>query len=892
MAQTRGGAGGKGLRGSGGKAVLMMELKNRILAALNKLADRDTQQLAVEDLERLSESLSSEGLSMFLSCLYETDGQQKSAVRRECIKLFGTLATLHGGEALAPHAPKIVANIVRRLKDPDSNIRDACVDAMGILASQIGGGGGGGAEATGAGGSINIFVKPLLEALGEQNRNLQVGASLCLARVIECTKDPNTGTLQRLCPRILKLLSSPSFLANASLLPAIGGLAQVPGVVDGSSLKTLISTVEEELEGTEWATRKAAADTLASLATALGPMALSASKASCTAALVTCRFDKVKPVRDSVAEALQLWKTIPDVGDSPAATPPSSTGDVQAVNASFPATNIRPKSVSEKVGSSLKKKTPPPLGDKKPNPDFFSKLQNGAMRASGDWQIEVAVPQRLSPTGLSLENGGTGNDADGVVEHHHGNGMEPILEASSPPLPNGFGGFVTPKDRSYKDRIETKAEPVHDPEQRSWDASVPVTSPDSSSGSYDEAAASAGAVAGPDWAMVCRQFQNMERQQCIIMEMLQEFMVGVHESMQGLEGRVRRLERVVDGIARSASSTERLPTGGGSPTLETTTGRSMGRFLAAADFLGAKIRKVNGERTVFADLLPRSGRSIDSSSLKTPDSWSGAWDGSYNLGAGPAPRTGGLPGNVISEAATRRLSSFSSNFTGKHGCEEVESEQVVNRQSWDRASSGPMQQGGEGPSARSVWQASKDEATTVAAIRGAAPPDKPTSRQTDKTKEYKSECRSSTTTGGNKTGSGGGAFWMLWSRATECVRSGDLNGAYVEILRSGDELLLMRMMSRTGPVLHQLNRATALQLVCSITRMLRQQGFLESVIPWIQQVSDLTTSNGADSLGLSGEVRKDLLMSLQDASAMELAESWMSNTISQLIMQLSNVSSS
>ncbi len=174
MAQTRGGAGGKGLRGSGGKAVLMIELKNRILAALNKLADRDTQQLAVEDLERLSESLSSEGLSMFLSCLYETDGQQKSAVRRECIKLFGTLATLHGGEALAPHAPKIVANIVRRLKDPDSNIRDACVDAMGILASQIGGGGGG-AEATGAGGSINIFVKPLLEALGEQNRNLQVG---------------------------------------------------------------------------------------------------------------------------------------------------------------------------------------------------------------------------------------------------------------------------------------------------------------------------------------------------------------------------------------------------------------------------------------------------------------------------------------------------------------------------------------------------------------------------------------------------------------------------------------------------------------------------------------------------------------------------------------------
>jgi hypothetical protein len=171
MAQTRG---GKGLRGSGGnKALLLIELKNRILSALNKLADRDTQQLAVEDLERLSESLSSEGLSMLLSCLYDftADAQQKSVVRRECIKMFGTLATLHP-EALKPHLHKIVANIVRRLKDPDSSIREACVEAMGILAAQIPAGGAAAAE---AGSSISIFVKPLLEALGEQNRNLQVG---------------------------------------------------------------------------------------------------------------------------------------------------------------------------------------------------------------------------------------------------------------------------------------------------------------------------------------------------------------------------------------------------------------------------------------------------------------------------------------------------------------------------------------------------------------------------------------------------------------------------------------------------------------------------------------------------------------------------------------------
>ncbi len=167
----------------------------------------------------------------------------------------------------------------------------------------------------------------------------------------------------------------------------------------------------------------------------------------------------------------------------------------------------------------------------------------------------------------------------------------------------------------------------------------------------------------------------------------------------------------------------------------------------------------------------------------------------FNVGAGH--RTG-LPGNAISQA-TQQVSLLASDFAGKVGCEDVKSEQSVNQRSWDRAL---------GPSARSVCRASNNEATTVAAIRGALPPDNPISHQNEKTKEYKSDCRSTT---GKETGRG--AFWMLWSHATECVRSGDLNRAYMEILGSGDELLLMWMMSCTGPVLHQLNPATVLQLM-------------------------------------------------------------------------------
>jgi hypothetical protein len=38
---------------------------------------------------------------------------------------------------------------------------------------------------------------------------VQLGASLCLARVADCMEDPHTDTLQQLCPHIVQLLKSP-----------------------------------------------------------------------------------------------------------------------------------------------------------------------------------------------------------------------------------------------------------------------------------------------------------------------------------------------------------------------------------------------------------------------------------------------------------------------------------------------------------------------------------------------------------------------------------------------------------------------------------------------------------------------------------------------------------
>lgn len=57
-----------------------------------------------------------------------------SHTSQEALRLFETLTGAQGEHAL-PHVPRMVSAIARRFKDPDSNVADACVDAMGSLAA-------------------------------------------------------------------------------------------------------------------------------------------------------------------------------------------------------------------------------------------------------------------------------------------------------------------------------------------------------------------------------------------------------------------------------------------------------------------------------------------------------------------------------------------------------------------------------------------------------------------------------------------------------------------------------------------------------------------------------------------------------------------------------------
>ncbi|CAM6108307.1 unnamed protein product [Calypogeia fissa] len=943
---------GKSTRGPAAKPgpptqLLLIELKHRILGALHKLADRDTQQIAVDDLERIVLTLSPEGISLCLNCLYDTDAQQKSVVRKECVRLLGTLATVHG-DLLIPHMSKIVTTVVRRLKDTDSNVRDACVETMGVLASEVPGAGG---EA----GPLNVYVKPLFDAMSEQNRSLQMGAGLCLARVIECLKDPQPVLLQKLCPRLVKFFGSNSFQAKPALLSAIGSLFQAAGAGAAQFLPTLIPLAQEALESSDWTTRKAAADTLSRLASTLGP-ALFTFKKDSVEALESCRFDKVKPVRDSVAEALQQWRAIVEsdgdhftptrnakgVFQSPghhqSSTPSNGdvenprTGDKTIVH-SRSANNVsgmegsrnssggahsRPSSNSPPNGSTTKRKTPA-LSDKKINPDFFRKLE---VKGPDDWPVEIAVtrgsdpPAAESPGKLSDEaeevkvdivrsGDGSGNGAirnfssdgleiGGLKPGRSGSGetRESLVwrrgeftsthprRGSKPGIGSydgkGLGGNVNVINNPISEMLESNPwMEAKDRDAESWESSGQALSP-SSSATYEDDGPAISSM--DEWTSVQKQLQLLEFQQRNHLKMFQEFMADVHQSMLEMDLRVRGLERVISAARDVPASVNRI-INGGATGFEPPAVRSLSKFLASSQSLSEKLRKAaSASRAAFSDRQPGFGLGADIRSGRSSP-WKHDSDPEYDSPYSSAHRAGSAGSNLgVSAFGSQRVDISPSAISSLRGEHEV-GEKVSTRHGWEK-SAGPAPFG-DNHIVRNVWQASKDEAT-LEAIRGApvAIDDSRTGVGAKKSSTNAIRISSENILEGKET------FWMLWSRAMDYIRAGDMDAAYVDVMASGDEMLLIRLMSHTGPVLNKLASGTALEMLHTAIQLLQQQSFLDSVLPWVHQVADLIATKGPEFLGLSPDGKRDLVTCLQDSASMEFPEGWMASSVADVAAQL------
>ncbi|KAL3821030.1 hypothetical protein ACJIZ3_006935 [Penstemon smallii] len=817
----------------------MVELKQRILTCLSKLADRDTHQIAVEDIDKIIQSLSNDGISMFLNCLYDAvSTDPKPAVKKEALRLLAALCAAHTDSAAA-HLTKIIARVVRRLKDADSQVRDACRDTIGSLAGLY--------LKAGGDGVVSLFVKPLFEVMNENNKTAQGGAALCLSKMVECASEVPLVAFQKLCPRVVKYLNSPNFMAKPSLLQVVSSLSQV-GAIAPQSLEPLLQSIHECLGSSDWATRKAAADAL--IALSLNTSNITPEGAASTLnALEACRFDKIKPVRESMNEALQLWKKLAGKGDGSSDEHKTSSNDGEASesgdkdppnlgergiensvkdSASGSPTDSHFKAkgnnIYDKAVGILKKKAPA-LTDKELNPEFFQKLET---RGSGDLPVEVIVPRRCTnSSNPQNEEDSETNDIDSSSGRNR--------------LSNQIG------DGTFKGKYEGL--------DRGAIGDRSDSNPRESSSAYSDFSRNPGQSEGMNnkgnWLAIQRQLLQMERQQAHLMHMLQDFMGGSHDSMLTLENRVRGLERVVEDMARDLS----LSTGrrGGSTMVGS-------KYNGFPDYSSGKLGRGNDGRIHFGERYA-AFEGIGSGMKGRSPSWrSDASDGWDFHGYGKNGQMG-----------SRRAG-------GGGGDNE---DQIGSRRAWGKGA-GPVRFG-EGPSARSVWQASKDEAT-LEAIRVAGDDNGVARSARVAIPEMTAEAL-----GDDGTVQDRDPVWTSWSNAMDALHVGDMDSAFAEVLSTGDDVLLVKLMDKSGPVIDQLSSEVASELLHAVSQLLMEQNLFDMCLYWVQQLTDIVMENGPEVFGIPTEVKREMLLNLHEASSsVELPEDWEGSSPDQLLMHLAS----
>ncbi|KAI8543537.1 hypothetical protein RHMOL_Rhmol08G0226300 [Rhododendron molle] len=386
------------------------DLNHRVLTCLHKLSDRDTHSAAAAELEAIAKTLPPSAIPPFLSSISATDPSDKSPVRKQCVRLISLLSASHGN-ALSPHLSKLLAAVLRRLRDADSAVRLACVAAVSSISSHV------------TKPPFTSIVKPLVDALvTEQDYNAQTGAALCVAAAIDSAPDPDVVYLRKvLLPKAEKLLrSNNGFKAKAAGLALVGSVVGVGAVSGRETVGKLVGCLVGFLGSEDWAARKAAAEALVKLAAVEVDEgeSLAELKAACLKTFEARRFDKVKVVRETMNQLVEAWKGIADVeGEAlpplplePQSSPKDNATDGQHLPGSKTSRTFtsappqeRKKSIpgnrsalpDGSVSTTARKRSSLDTSDKKSGQAMFRKLDR---KKPTDWKVEISANHSPSTT--------------------------------------------------------------------------------------------------------------------------------------------------------------------------------------------------------------------------------------------------------------------------------------------------------------------------------------------------------------------------------------------------------------------------------------------------------------------------------------------------------------
>lgn len=298
---------------------------------------------------------------------------------------------------------------------------------------------------------------------------------------------------------------------------------------------------------------------------------------------------------------------------------------------------------------------------------------------------------------------------------------------------------------------------------------------------------------------------------------LQEFMGGSHDGMVTLENRVRGLERVVEDLAQnlSISSVRR-----GTSFALGFEGSSSRKFNGFGDYSNSKFGRGGDGRGILGERFSQAEGSAPSMRGRIPP-WRSDTSEDWDVAAFGSSRN--------SQTGSKRGASGGT-LDGRQPRPEHEGDSAGGRKAWDKGAV-PIRHG-EGPSARSVWQASKDEAT-LEAIRVAGDDGGNSRMARVAIPELIPEAL-----GEDNAVRERDPVWSAWTNAMDALQVSDSDSVYAEVLSTGDDFLLLKLMDRTGPIVDQLSIEVASEVFHAIAQFLPEPNLTEICLSWIQQVHD------------------------------------------------------
>ncbi|XP_020235404.1 TORTIFOLIA1-like protein 3 [Cajanus cajan] len=557
--------------------------KQRVLTCLTKLSDRDTHAAAATELDSIARTLHPHSVPVFLSCIHSTDASDKTPVRKQCVHLVATLSHAHAN-ALSPFLSKILANLVRRLRDPDSSVRAACADSVAALSARV------------TRQPFSSFLKPLAEALfTEQEPSSQAAAALCLAAAIAAAPDPDAPRLARLLPRFEKLLKSKVFRAKPALLALVGSVVEAGGAASRAALRNLVPCLVEALSSEDWATRKGAAEALKKLAVAERDL-LPEFKDGCLKVFEDRRFDKVKLVREVMIQMLEAWKQIPDVSDE-ISPPPQSLSSSKEIASDGRYPPVSQNSCSPgSVMSKLRKKSSPVSGSTPPDRSVARNAKR--MSALSGNRASSGVLQKLNHNHWDVRVAVSNVPYRGEPQRRD----EDVLEKSK-------------KDKSRFFKSETKRalfDKNSDDKMHKFGGSkagsrvVPCSEESEDSGPVCNVTKDLprNDKESEELSLIRAQLVQIEKQQSGLLDLLQKFMGSSENGMRSLETRVHGLELALDEISYDLAISSGRITKSDAP-------KNTCCLLPGAEFLSSKFwKKTQGHHSSY-----RFTRSGDTPSL-------------------------------------------------------------------------------------------------------------------------------------------------------------------------------------------------------------------------------------------------------------------------------------